>query len=162
MWALNTPPASVRLFTDLPLAHFEDARERTGNELGHTFSAFSCFFCLAAFSRLPLSLTCPDPSTSLHRAERVGVFFPSRIQFPLRPSRVRKSECVRERPSANAQPAFVLITALSQRCAPFTQGRDSIRTSDITFIQLTWLHQPGKNCFKCFEVTRYCFHTSAF
>lgn len=81
MWALNTPPASVRLFTDLPLAHFEDACERTGNELGHTFSAFSCFFCLASFFPLPLSLTCPDPSTSLHHAQRVGFFSPPSPAF---------------------------------------------------------------------------------
>ncbi len=64
MWALNTPPASVRLFTDLPLAHFEDVRERTGNELGHTLvlsPAFSAsrlslgsFFLWLALTHRPL------------------------------------------------------------------------------------------------------------
>lgn len=140
MWALNTPPASVRLFTDLPLAHFEDVRERTGNELGHTFSAFSCFFCLASFSRLLLSLTCPDPS-----APSQGFFFfslPHSISPPFLSAQAVSGSLnvyIGER-----APALVLITALSQRCAPFTQGRDSIRMSDITFIQHTCLHQSPK------------------
>lgn len=121
MWALNTPPASVRLFTDLPLAHFEDVYERTGNELGHTFSAFSCFFCLASFFPLPLSLTCPDPSASLHPAQRVGIFFfSSRIQFPPRSSSPIRSVLVsgslnvyrrdRQRTCARVRPNYSALT----------------------------------------------------
>lgn len=50
-----------------------------------------------AFSALRLSflsLTCPDPSASLHHAQRVGIFFSPALNFPpvpLRPS--ARSSC---------------------------------------------------------------------
>lgn len=122
MWALKTLPASVRLFTDLPLAHFEDVYERTGNELGHTFSAFSCFFCLASFFPLPLSLTCPDPSASYASCPtcRHFFFFPSRIQFPSRSSSPIRSVLVsgslnvyrrdRQRTCARVRPNYSALT----------------------------------------------------
>lgn len=48
MHTLRLPAASVRLLMGLPLAGFQDAcdkcSERSGNELGHTFSAPSSLF----------------------------------------------------------------------------------------------------------------------
>lgn len=117
MWALNTPPASVRLFTDLPLAHFEDVYERIGNELGHTFSAFSCFFCLASFFPLP---DLPWPLGLFASCPTCRHFFFSRTQFPPRSSSPIRSVLVsgslnvyrrdRQRTCARVRPNYSALT----------------------------------------------------
>ncbi len=150
MWALNTPPASVRLFTDLPLAHFEDVRERTGNELGHTFSAFSASRLSLGSFFLWLALT-PRPL-------RKVFFFAPAFNFPpvpLRPSCVRKSECIRRRTCARVRPNYSALTKVRS-----FYSRSRLNQNQWHHFYTTHPSSPvTKNCFKCFEVIRYCLYS---
>lgn len=69
MHTLRLPAASVRLLMGPPLAGFQDGcdkcNERSGNELGHTFSAlpppYFFFFFFYSHSLAHTHIACPDP-----------------------------------------------------------------------------------------------------